>query len=149
MEHNTLASEEEIEAERSFNYKDTSRRHSRRRTASSNANMLLDSESEEEKFGNGDSVDPALSRRDNHLNLTGSIHALPPQKKGAVTVCATTAVQAENLGYVWERNGDKVGLGFARSAVEKVGGNVPSRCSVSEDVLAAWGNLGGWRDVSI
>jgi hypothetical protein len=139
----TLSKEEEIKVDRSFN-KETYR-HSRRRTASSDANMLIDSESEEERCGKGDSVDPALLKKDNQLSLTGAI-AVQVQKPSAVTVYATSPVQAENLGYVWERNGDKVGLGFARSATDRV---VSSRCSVSEDVLAAWGSLGGWRDVSI
>lgn len=137
------AEEKELKADKSFS-KET-RRHSRRRTASSGANMLLDSDSEEEKNGRGDSVDPALSRRSDRSSATIAVQS--NQKPSVVTVCATSAVQAENLGYVWERNGDKVGLGFARTAVEKVVGN--PRCSVSEDVLAAWGSLGGWRDVSI
>jgi hypothetical protein len=138
MEHTHTLAEEEIHGDQSFN-KET-HRHSRRRTASSNANMLIDSESEEERGSKGDSVDPALMRKEIRLS-SGQM-----QRPNIPTVCATTMAQAENLGYVWERNGDKVGLRLARAVVDNA---VSARCSVSEDVLAAWGSLGGWRDVSI
>lgn len=116
--------------------------------------MLLDSDSDEEDDDEEESTiytgttsettEPSVS-----AGRRKSVALSQSQNKGQITVGATSAVQAENLGYVWERNGDKVGLGFARNTAEKIGGVAASaRCSVSEDVLAAWGSLGGWRDVS-
>lgn len=113
--------------------------------------MLLDSEDEEEEntIYNGATTESSVEARRKLLQQQRS-----QEKRGhsKATVHSTSATQAENMGYVWERNGDNVGLSFARSAMaEKVAGvnTAGTRCSVSEDVLAAWGSLGGWRDVSI
>jgi hypothetical protein len=42
-------------------------------------------------------------------------------------------------------HGDSVG--YNRSSIG-YGAGIGTRCSVSEDVLAAWGSLGGWREGS-
>ncbi|QDS74975.1 hypothetical protein FKW77_005159 [Venturia effusa] len=129
-------------------------RHAKRRTASSGITMLLDSEDEEEEstIYTGTTTESSTdSRRKPSQEQRHQVKSSKNKSAGA-TVQATSAVQAENLGYVWERQGDCVGLNFARSPMaEKVAGvtTAGTRCSVSEDVLAAWGSLGGWRDIVI
>lgn len=118
--------------------------------------MLLDSDDEEVEsafhIGRATATTKPSFVKDRRIPMPQHRHS---KKKGhdKPTVHATSASQAENLGYVWERDGDNVGLCLAKSAmVDKAGSNVgtaSTRCSVSEDVLAAWGSLGGWRDISI
>ncbi|KAE9983349.1 hypothetical protein BLS_004559 [Venturia inaequalis] len=123
-------------------------RHSRRRTASSEANVPLDSEDDDEELPIFTGM--AMTKMASSVKVRRKPVPGQQQNHDKPTAHATSASQAENRGYVWERDGDNVGLSFARTSMaERVGsvGTASSRCSVSEDVLAAWGSLGGWRDV--
>lgn len=157
---NTLYSDAGDEIDDDVTFNKEAQRQPKRRTASSEINMFLDSDDdgddgEESTIYTGTTGDSSVDLRSRRpvLQQRQQLEKRGRNKSVGATVHATSVTQAENLGYMWERNGDNVGLNFARNAtVEKVGGvgnTASSRCSVSEDVLAAWGSLGGWRDVSI
>ncbi|TLD21603.1 hypothetical protein E2P81_ATG08191 [Venturia nashicola] len=154
MEH-TLYSDAggEIDDVTSFN-KDTQRQSRPRRASSKKVDMLRDSgDEDEEEF----TIYTGTATKSPIAAVTRKSVSQQPRyrlekrekayNKPQATVHATSAAQAENLGYMWERESDNFGLSFVRNArLEKVG-SASTRCSVSEDVLAAWGSLGGWRDV--
>jgi hypothetical protein len=106
--------------------------HVRRRTASSDANMLSsDCESE---CGMGDAIDPAIQRKGNKTSIASFSEVL---KRSSMLGVSGHGPSRNNFS---DQNSTLVNA-------EGTGVNFEQHCSVSEDVLAAWNSLGGWSDV--
>ncbi|KAF2431643.1 hypothetical protein EJ08DRAFT_172197 [Tothia fuscella] len=103
--------------------------HSRTRTASSEANFFS---SEDSDCGNGDSIDPALRRKSNRTSIA-SVAELKRQS------LVGSFARGHRCKHSSHRN----------SMISNNGSGIDTRCSVSEDVLAAWGSLGGWKEPGI
>jgi hypothetical protein len=107
--------------------------HVRRRTASSDANML--SSDGESECGMGDAVDPALQRKGNRTSIASFNEVA---KRSSILSMSTRGPSCkpyyDNSSLL---NADGMSRGLNR---------VSSHYSVNEDVMAVWGSLGGWRD---
>jgi hypothetical protein len=102
--------------------------HSRRRTASSEANFFSSDDSD---LGNGDAIDPALQRKGNRT----SIASIGELRRASLV---TSSAHGPGCRHSLTRH----------NAISNNGASIDARCSVSEDVLAAWGSLGGWREAT-
>ena len=116
-------------------------KHSRQRTASSAANLFVPSKAENRK---SDTIDPTLQTVADRISLTSNSESITPAPKSASDLSATSADCGPSCAHFTHRDS----AGYNRQSVG-YGAGAGTRCSVSEDVLAAWGSLGGWRDVQV
>ncbi|KAF2449444.1 hypothetical protein P171DRAFT_193008 [Karstenula rhodostoma CBS 690.94] len=146
----------------------TQAQHQRRRTASSGAEVpfSLPTKMPSAEFHNFTPVTETLSRlphpseppldplprlpkkssfRNSPLTLTTS--SLPQSRHSSIVSNRTAS--PNRSGYPDRRSSRQVSRAGSMASIKRDSvavGNASTRCSVSEDVLAAWGSLGGLRD---